>query len=214
MADEKKIWFLNDALSSLIAAKTAKFNESIDMSLNLTCGAKNTISQLRGVISLPYGTGKNKKVAVIAKANEWDAAKVAGADYVGDDELLQDIAVGKIEYDCYIATPSMMSSIAKVAKILGPKGLMPNTKSGTVTTNFASVVPAIKQGTMVEYKADKKGVINMCFGNVLIDVDKLAKNLQSALSAILNNKPSDVDKMEIKSIFISSTMGKSYRIKL
>lgn len=211
-----KIWNIQEALKDIVANPAAKFEEGIDISLNLKFGSKNKKSsaQARGILSIPYGTGKNKTIAIIAKSEDFDNAKKAGADRVGEDDLLQDILSNKIEYDCYIATPAMMRNISSAAKILGPKGLMPNIKSGTITNDFELVVPAIKKGLRIAYKSDRNGVVNMRIGSIKFDVEHLSQNISSVIDGVLNNKPENVDKIEIFSAYISSTMGKSYRIAL
>lgn len=216
MNDNYRFWKAADAFVEIKKSPAAKFNESIDMSLNLSFGSKKTAKkvQVRGVIDVPNGVGKLKKVAIIAKQEDFDAARAAGADFVGGEDFLQNIASGAVEYDCYITTPDMMKVVSSsVAKVLGPRGLMPNIKSGTVTNDFAAIVPAVKHGTRVEYKSDRNGVVNMRIGSMSFDVESLSQNLQTIIALILSNKPDSLDKMEVKSIYISSTMGKSYKIE-
>jgi large subunit ribosomal protein L1 len=204
--DTSKIYEPLEAIKILTENSYTKFEESLEVAINLGIDTNKTDQNIRGVVSLPKGSGKMVNVAVLAKGDKQIEAKDAGADTVGETDLIDTISSGKINFDILIATPDMMPSIGKVAKILGPKGLMPNPKLGTVTQDIKTAVKDAKSG-QVQYKNDKGGIIHAGFGKINFNVDDLLENLKSLFSAINKNKPDAVKGSFIKKVTIASTMG-------
>jgi large subunit ribosomal protein L1 len=202
---------LNDALILIKKNATSKFDETIDIVFGLNLNKQS--KPIREMVSLPAGIGKLVRVAVFAKGDKYEEAIEANADIVGADDLINDISSGKINFDICIATPDMMQMVSKVAKILGPKGLMPNPKLGTVTTNIKNSIKTAKQG-QVELKADKNGLVHSLIGKASFDVDQLKQNFDSVLNSLNLAKPSDVKDRYINYITISSTMGPSVKVSL
>ena len=192
---------------------TTKFDESIDINFHVNIKQKKGEVSLRTMVDLPSGTGKNVKVAVVCEDDKIDDAKKSGADLIGSDDLIEKISSGKIDFEKLISTPSMMIKLSKVGKILGPKGLMPNPKLGTVTNNILQAVKSAKSG-QIEIKNDKDGNIGASIGKKSFSDDKLIKNFNSVIDAISKDKPSNVKGEFVKNTFITSTMGVSYKIKL
>jgi len=209
--DNEKKYSLAEAVSFLKSNSFTKFDSSLELACNLGVDTKHSDQQVRGVVSMPHGTGKQVRVAVFAKEAKVDEAKKAGADIVGNDDLVQAIQSGKIEFDCCIATPDMMGVVGKVAKILGPKGLMPNPKLGTVTVDVAGAVMKAKAG-QVEFRAEKAGIIHAGVGKLSFSENNLVENVQELLLAINKAKPSGSKGTYLKSVYISSTMGPSLPI--
>lgn len=202
---------IEEAVKIVKERATAKFDETIDIAMNLNIDTRKAEQNLRGMISLPNGTGKTVRVAVFAKDAKAEEAKKAGADIVGSDDLLADIQAGKINFDRCIATPDMMGVVGRAAKILGPKGLMPNPKLGTVTPNVAKAVEGAKAGQL-EYRAEKTGIIHAGIGKASFDAKKLAENVKSFISVILKAKPATAKGTYVKRITLTSTMGPSIEI--
>jgi large subunit ribosomal protein L1 len=202
---------IEEAVKIVKERATAKFDETIDIAMNLNIDTRKAEQNLRGMISLPNGTGKTVRVAVFAKDAKAEDAKKAGADIVGSDDLLADIQAGKINFDRCIATPDMMGVVGRAAKILGPKGLMPNPKLGTVTPNVAKAVEDAKAGQL-EYRAEKTGIIHAGIGKASFDAKKLAENVKSFISVILKAKPATAKGTYVKRITLTSTMGPSIEI--
>ena len=192
---------------------TTKFDESIDINFQVNVKQKKGEVSLRTMVDLPSGTGKKTKVAVICEDDKVDDAKKSGADLIGSDDLIEKISSGKIDFEKLISTPSMMIKLSKLGKILGPKGLMPNPKLGTVTNNILQAVKSAKSG-QIEIKNDKDGNIGASIGKKSFSNDKLVKNFNSVIDAILKDKPSNIKGEFVKKAFITSTMGVSYKIKL
>ena len=192
---------------------TSKFDESIDLSIQINNKQKKGEITLRTIANLPGGTGKKIKVAVVCEDSKVEQAKESGADIVGSDELIDKISSGKIEFEKLIATPNMMLKLSKLGKILGPKGLMPNPKLGTVTNNVNEIVKSIKAG-QVEIKNDADGNIGASIGKKSFADDNLIKNFNSIIDTIYREKPSTVKGNFIKNVFLTSTMGVSYKLKL
>ena len=211
--DTSKIYKPIDAIKILKENSYTKFDEALEIAINLGIDSNKTDQNIRGVISLPKGTGKKIKIAVLAKGDKQAEAKEAGADLVGDSDLLEDITSGKINFDLLIATPDMMPSVGKVAKILGPKGLMPNPKLGTVTQDIKAAVQDSKAG-QVQYKNDKSGIVHAGIGKMNFNDDDLLENLKAFFSTINKNKPDSVKGSFIKKVTIASTMGVGLEINV
>ena len=204
--DKSKIYDPIDAIKILKENSFTKFEETLEVSINLGIDSNKTDQNIRGVTSLPKGTGKKIIVAVLAKGDKQNEAKEGGADIVGETELIQSISEGKIDFDLLIATPDVMPSVGKVAKILGPKGLMPNPKLGTVTQDIKTAVVNAKAG-QVQYKNDKAGIVHAGIGKMSFKEDDLLENLKTFFSSIIKSKPDTVKGSFIKKVTIASTMG-------
>lgn len=202
---------LDSAVSIVKDNAKAKFDETIEIALNLGVNPKHADQMVRGVTLLPNGTGKDVRVAVFAKGAKADEARAAGADVVGDDDLIGKIQGGTIDFDRCIATPDMMASLGKAARILGPKGLMPNPKLGTVTMEITAAVKAAKGG-QVEYRVEKNGIVHAGLGKASFDGKAIKENLLSFMKAILAAKPSGAKGTYIKKITLSSTMGPAVKL--
>lgn len=211
LVDLSKKYSLGEAISFLKNNNFTKFDSSIEMACILGVDTKHSDQQVRGVVSMPNGTGKTVRVAVFAKDTKAEEARASGAEVVGSDDLVQEIQSGKLNFDYCIATPDMMGVVGKVAKILGPKGLMPNPKLGTVTPDVAGAVAKAKAG-QVEFRAEKAGIVHAAFGKLSFAEDKLLENLQALLSAVIKAKPAASKGTYLKSLFITSTMGPSLPI--
>ena len=192
---------------------TTKFDESIDINFHVNIKQKKGEASIRTMVDLPSGTGKNIKVAVVCEDDKIDDAKKSGADLIGSDDLIEKISSGKIDFEKLISTPSMMIKLSKVGKILGPKGLMPNPKLGTVTNNILQAVKSAKSG-QIEIKNDKDGNIGASIGKKSFSNDKLVKNFNSVIDSISKDKPSNIKGEFVKKAFITSTMGVSYKVEL
>ena len=211
--DASKVYEPIDAIKILKENKYAKFNETLDVAINLGIDPNKTDQGIRGVTNLPKGTGKSIKIAVLTRGDKQTEAKEAGADLVGENELIESIASGKIAFDLLIASPDMMPSVGKVAKILGPKGLMPNPKLGTVTQDIATAVKNAKSG-QVQFKNDKAGIVHAGIGKMNFDENDLLENLKFFYSSINKSKPESVKGSFIKKVTIASTMGVGLEINL
>ena len=211
--DTTKIYEPIDAIKILKDNKYAKFNETLEVAINLGIDPNKTDQGIRGVTSLPKGTGKSIKIAVLTKGDKQKEAKEAGADLVGDDELINSISSGKIPFDLLIASPDMMPSVGKVAKILGPKGLMPNPKLGTVTQDISTAVKNAKTG-QVQFKNDKGGIVHAGIGKMNFDDNDLLENLKFFYTSINKSKPDSVKGSFIKKVTIASTMGVGLEINV
>ena len=211
--DATKVYEPIDAIKILKENKYAKFNETLDVAINLGIDPNKTDQGIRGVTNLPKGTGKSIKIAVLTKGDKQTEAKEAGADLVGENELIESIASGKIAFDLLIASPDMMPSVGKVAKILGPKGLMPNPKLGTVTQDIATAVKNAKSG-QVQFKNDKAGIVHAGIGKMNFDDNDLLENLKFFYTSINKSKPESVKGSFIKKVTIASTMGVGLEINL
>ena len=202
-----------EAIKILKENAFAKFDETLEIAINLKINSEKTDQNIRGVINLPKGSGKSIRVAVMAKGDKAKEASKAGADLVGDEDLIEQVSSGQINFDLLIATPDMMPVIAKIGKILGPKGLMPNPKLGTVTNSVKSIVKSLKSG-QIEIKNDKDGNVGASIGKKSFSDIKIKENYNSILETILKEKPSGVKGNFILSAFLTSTMGISYSLKL
>jgi large subunit ribosomal protein L1 len=208
-----KLGNLEDAIKKIKNNCTAKFDESIDISLNLNLKKKKEEITLRTVVNLPNGNGKKLKIAVLCEENKIKEAKDSGADIAGSDNLVNDIANGKINFDKLVATPAMMSKMGKLGKILGPKGLMPNPKLGTVTNNLKQILKALKTG-QIEIKNDKDGNIGASIGKKSFPDTKIIENYNAFMQTIQKEKPIGIKGDFVMSTFLTSTMGVSYKLKL
>ena len=209
---ENKKYTKDEAIKLVKELAAAKFDETVELSLNLNLDTKKSDQQLRGATVLPNGIGKTKKVLVIAKGAKATEAKDANADYVGDTDMIDKIANENwFDFDTLIATPDMMPALGKIGRVLGPKGLMPNPKTGTVTMDVKKAVEDVKKGR-VEYRADSYGNVAVSIGKVSFDADKLLGNLDAFVSLIIKTKPSVVKGKYVKSVTISSTMGPGIKI--
>jgi len=204
--DKLKVYEPLEAIKLLKENSYVKFEETLEIAINLGIDASKTEQNIRGVINLPKGTGKKIIVAVMAKGDKAKEAKEAGADIVGDDDLAETVTNGKIDFDLLIATPDMMPVIGKIGRILGPKGLMPNPKLGTVTQDVKSAVINAKAG-QVQYKNDKAGIIHAGIGKINFSEEDLLENIKAFFSTVSKNKPDAVKGSFIKKISIASTMG-------
>ena len=213
LSKDKKTERLEDAVKKVKQNCTAKFDESIDVSLNLNIKQKKEEVNLRTLVNLPNGNGKKIKIAVLCEESKVADAKAAGAVLVGSDGLINDITAGKINFDKLIATPTMMSKMGKLGKILGPKGLMPNPKLGTVTADVKKAVKALKDG-QIEIKNDKDGNISASIGKKSFPDNKIIENLNTFIQTVQKEKPKGIKGDFILSSFITSTMGISYKLNL
>ena len=204
--DPTKIYDPIEAIKLLKETSYVKFEESVEISINLGIDANKTEQNIRGVINLPKGTGKKIRVAVMAKGDKAKEAIESGADLVGDDDLAQKVTEGQINFDLLIATPDMMPTIGKIGKILGPKGLMPNPKLGTVTQDIKTAVLNAKSG-QIQYRNDKAGIVHASIGKLNFSEEDLLENLKTFYSSITKSKPDAVKGSFIKKVSIASTMG-------
>ena len=212
--EKNKMYDYKEAIKLVKETSNLKFDSTIEVAMNLNLDTKKADQQLRGAIALPNGTGKTKKILVLAKGDQARMAKEAGADYVGDVDMIQKIEKESwFDYDVIIATPEMMPLLGKIGKLLGPKGLMPNPKTGTVTTDTAKSVEETKKGK-VNYRTDSFGNVHGIIGKASFDDNKLVENLKAFVEAIMKVKPSTVKGAYVKNISISSTMGPGVKIDL
>lgn len=209
--DKLKKYSINEACEIVKKTATLKYDAQIRCAFKLNVDPRHADQQIRGAMVLPNGTGRTQKVLVVTQGAKMEEAKNAGADFVGDKEILEKIKGGWFEFDVIVATPDMMGELGKLGKVLGPKGLMPNPKTGTVTPNIASAVEEIKKGK-VEYRVDKDGNINCLIGRASFDADKLAENYNAILAQITKARPAAVKGAYIISTSISSNMGPAIKI--
>lgn len=204
---------ITEAVKLVKKNAVAKFDETIEIAMNLNIDTTQSDQQVRGMIALPHGTGKKVRVAVFAKGDKAEAARKAGADIVGDDDLVEKINKGEINFDRCIATPDMMGVVGKVAKVLGPRGLMPNPKLGTVTPQVEAAVKAAKAG-QIEYRAEKAGIVHAGVGKASFTEAQLLENAKAFVQAVAKAKPAGVKGTFINKISLSSTMGPGVKIDL
>ncbi len=209
--DPKKEYKIAEAVTVLKKFAKAKFDESVDIAINLGVDPKHADQVVRGTVSLPNGTGKTVRVLVIAKPEKQDEAKEAGADHVGFEDYLKKIQEGWTDIDVIIATPDSMSELGKLGKVLGPRGLMPNPKSGTVTMNVGQAVKEVKAGK-IDFRVDKNGTVHSAVGKASFDEQKLVENISTFINMIIKLKPAAAKGTYIKGITVSSTMGPGVKI--
>ncbi len=211
--DRTKAYPLDEAVKLVKDNATAKFDETIEVSMNLGVDPRHADQMVRGVVQMPAGTGKEVKVAVFAKGDKADEAKAAGADIVGAEELVAEIQKGEINFDRAIASPDMMPLVGRLGKILGPRGLMPNPKVGTVTPNVADAVKAAKAGA-VEFRVEKAGIVHAGIAKASFGADKVEENVKAFVDAVIKAKPEGAKGAYVKKVSLSSTMGPGVQVDL
>lgn len=209
--DKSKSYDVSEAIENVINTATAKFDESIEVHVKLGVDGRNADQQVRGVVVLPNGTGKSVKVLVIARGDKANEATKAGADYVGAEEMVQKISGGWLDFDVCITTPDMMGVVGRIARILGPKGLMPNPKSGTVTNDVAKAIKDVKAGK-VEYRLDKTNNIHVIIGKKSFGKEKLLENFNTIMEAIVKAKPAAAKGQYIRNVTLASSMGPGVKV--
>jgi large subunit ribosomal protein L1 len=209
--DRTRAYPVGEAVALMKAAATARFDETIEVSINLGVDPRHADQMVRGTVDLPHGTGKTVRVAVFARADKADEARAAGADVVGAEDLAETIQGGTIEFDRCVATPDLMPVVGRLGRILGPRGLMPNPKLGTVTPNVADAVRAAKAG-QVQFRVERAGIVHAGVGKVSFDADALAANVKAFVDAVNRAKPSGAKGTYLKRAHLSSTMGPGIRL--
>lgn len=209
--DAEKLYAVADALQLLKECSTVKFDESVEVAVNLGVDAKKSDQAVRGASVLPKGTGKTVRIAVFAQGEQAEAAKAAGADVVGFDDLAERMQAGEMDFDVVIATPDAMPVVSKLGKVLGPRGLMPNPKVGTVSADAGQAVKNARAG-QVRYRTDKNGIIHCAIGKVSFDVEALIENLEFLLSDLVKAKPSSAKGIYLKKVSLSTTMGPGIKV--
>ncbi len=211
LIDRQKLYDVEEAVTLLKKTATAKFDESVELSIKLGVDPRHADQQVRGTVVLPHGTGKEKKVLVFAKGDKAKEAEEAGADFIGDEDLAEKIQGGWLDFDVAIATPDMMSIVGKLGRILGPRGLMPNPKTGTVTFDIAKAVEESKAGK-IEFRVDKAGLIHVPFGKISFSEEQLNGNFNAVLDALIKARPASAKGQYIKNVAIAATMGPGIKI--
>ena len=209
--DRNRLYDSKEALTLVSEIATAKFDETVEAHIKLGVDSRHADQQVRGAIVLPHGTGKTKKVLVFAKGEKAKEAEAAGADFVGDSDMINKIQQGWMEFDVVVATPDMMAEVGKLGRVLGPRGLMPNPKTGTVTMDVTKAINEIKAGK-VEYRVDKAGNVHVPIGKVSFEDQKLVENFKAIFDTILKAKPSAAKGTYVKNIAVSSTMGPGIKV--
>lgn len=211
MVQKSVLYTLNQAIDILKKCPPVKFEQSVDVALKLGIDSRKSDQNVRGTVSLPSGTGKPVRVLVLAKGDKLKEAQSAGADFSGNDDLVEKIAQGWVDFDVIVATPDMMRDVGKLGKVLGPRGLMPTPKAGTVTTDIAKAIKEVKAGK-IEFKSDRYGVINCALGKLNFTQDQLLANFHAFLQAVLRVKPATVKGIYLQGLHLSSTMGPGVKI--
>lgn len=211
--DTNKVYALDEAVAAVKAGATAKFDETIDIAVRLGVDPRQSDQMVRGAVSLPAGTGKTLRVAVFAKGPKAEEARKAGADIVGDEDLMNTILGGKIEFERLIATPDMMGVVGRLGKVLGPKGLMPNPKLGTVTMDVANAVKAAKAG-QVQFRVDAVGIVHAGIGKASFPADKIAENVKAFVKNLAALKPASASGVYLKQVALSSTQGVGVKVSI
>lgn len=213
LVSQGRLYDVDEAISLAKRCANAKFDETIELSINLGIDPKHADQQVRSTVILPHGTGREVRVIVFAKGEKAREAKEAGCDIVGEEELVEKVKGGFLDFDVAIATPDMMPSLARLGKILGPRGLMPNPKAGTVTMDVGKAVKEFKKGK-IEYRADSYGIVHLPIGKASFEEDKLKENFSAVLSSVLKARPSGAKGQYLKGIHLSTTMGPGIKINL
>ena len=211
LGDNQKLYGVDEAIALLKDLKSAKFDETLEVSLNLGVDPRHADQMVRGMVTLPSGTGKDVKVAVFARGDKAEAALAAGADKVGAEDLMEDMLAGNLDYGRVIATPDMMGIVGRLGKVLGPKGLMPNPKLGTVTPNVGEAVKAAKGG-QIEFRVEKAGIIHAGLGKASFPAEDLRANFDAFVDAIVKAKPTGAKGKYLRKIAVSSTMGPGVKV--
>lgn len=211
--DKEEYYSLDQALKMLKEKASVKFDETVEIAMNLNVDPRHSDQMVRGMVSLPHGTGKSMRVAVFAKDKKAEEAKKAGADVVGAEDLMEKVQGGEIDFDRVIATPDMMGVVGRLGKILGPKGLMPNPKLGTVTMDVAKAVKEAKAG-QVEFRVEKAGIIHAGVGKASFSEEQLRENMDAFIDAIMKAKPSGAKGVYLQKIAVTSTMGPGIKVNL
>jgi large subunit ribosomal protein L1 len=211
LVEKDKAYSLKEAISALKKMANTKFDSSVDLHLNLNIDSKKSEQMVRGTVILPHGTGKKLRIVVFCKGEQEKIAKEAGAEYIGANELIDKVAGGFLDFDCAVATPEMMRDLARLGKVLGPRGLMPSPKTGTVTMDVKKAIEDLRKGK-VEFKMDKQSGIHLSVGKVSFEEDKLYDNASRVLDAINEARPAAVKGKFIKTIFVSTTMSPGIKI--
>ena len=211
LIDNTKLYDAKEAMELVVNTSKAKFDETVELHVRLGVDGRNADQQVRGVVVLPEGTGKTVKVLVVAKGDKADEARKAGADVVGDDDVVAKIMGGWLDFDVCITTPDMMGVVGRIARVLGPKGLMPNPKSGTVTVDVTKAINDVKAGK-VEYRLDKTNNIHVLFGKASFGIEKLMENYETLMAAIVKAKPAAAKGQYIKNVTVTSTMGAGIKL--
>ena len=211
LVDSTKLYEVNEALELACKTASAKFDETVELHVRLGVDGRHADQQVRGAVVLPNGTGKTVRVCAIAKGAAAAAAEAAGADIVGDDELIAKIAGGFMDFDVVVTTPDMMGRVGRLGKVLGPRGLMPNPKTGTVTMEVGKAVSEVKSGK-IDFKVDKFGIIHTSVGKISFSAEQIADNVNTVLSMIMKLKPAAAKGSYVKSIFLSTTMSPGLQI--
>lgn len=211
LLDRNKIYDADEALAIVKQAANAKFDETVELAVRLGVDPKKQDQQVRGAVVLPNGTGKTSRVLVFAKGDKAKEAEAAGADYVGDDDMIQKISQGWFEFDVVVATPDMMGAVGRLGRVLGPKGLMPNPKTGTVTFEVARAIQEIKAGK-IEYRLDKAGIVHAPIGKASFGATELLGNFRTLMDALQKAKPSGAKGQYVRTVTVSSTMGPGVRV--
>ncbi len=213
LVDREKVYSITEAVELLKKASFVKFDETVEVSYHLNVDTRHADQQIRGAMVLPHGTGRSQKVLVIANGAKEEEAKAAGADYVGNAEYLEKIQGGWFDFDVIVATPDMMGELGKLGRVLGPKGLMPNPKTGTVTMDVAKAVEEIKKGK-IEYRVDKESNLNTIIGKLSFDSDKLVDNFKALNDVVVKSRPAAVKGTFIKNLVLTSTMGPGIKVSV
>lgn len=211
--DKAKIYQLKEAIACLKQMAKVKFDASVDLHFKINVDSKKSDQMVRGTVVLPHGTGRKIRLAVFCKGEQENTARQAGADYVGSNDLIDKVAAGFLDFDCAIASPDMMRDLSKLGKVLGPRGLMPSPKTGTVTNDIAKAIEEVRKGK-VEFRVDKQGGIHLSVGKISFDENKLYENASRVIEAINEARPASVKGKFVNSSFISSTMNPSLRLAL
>ncbi|CAM3713645.1 50S ribosomal protein L1 [Erysipelothrix urinaevulpis] len=213
LVDREQVYSISEAVELLKKSSYVKFDETVEVSYHLNVDTRHADQQIRGAMVLPHGTGRSQKVLVIANGAKEEEAKAAGADYVGNAEYLEKIQGGWFDFDVIVATPDMMGELGKLGRVLGPKGLMPNPKTGTVTMDVAKAVEEIKKGK-IEYRVDKESNLNTIIGKLSFEDDKLVENFKALNDVVIKSRPAAVKGTFVKNLVLTSTMGPGIKVSI